>query len=77
MNTPPKPDQIQCLSFGFMASKVLFSEIEFGLFMELAQGQLGLLMSLLMLVENSGRLRLHGHRLLRLDARGRLPGTPR
>jgi O-methyltransferase domain/Dimerisation domain len=41
MNTSPKPDQIQRLSFGFMASKVLFSAIEFGLFTELAKGPLG------------------------------------
>jgi Dimerisation domain len=41
MNTPPKPDQIQRLSFGFMASKVLFSAIEFALFTELAKGPLG------------------------------------
>ena len=40
MNTPPKPDRIQRLSFGFMASKVLFSAIEFGLFTELAEGPL-------------------------------------
>src|SRR5262245_1087265 len=40
MNTPPKPDQIQRLSFGFMASKVLFSAIEFGIFTELAKGSL-------------------------------------
>src|SRR5215472_7748205 len=40
MNTPAKPDQIQRLSFGFMASKVLFSAIEFGLFSELAKGPL-------------------------------------
>jgi len=42
MTTPPKPDQIQRLSFGFMASKVLFSAIEFGLFTELAKGALNL-----------------------------------
>jgi O-methyltransferase domain/Dimerisation domain len=41
MNTTPRPDQIQRLSFGFMASKVLFSAIEFGLFTELAKEPLG------------------------------------
>jgi hypothetical protein len=41
MNTPPKPDQIQRLSFGFMASKVLFSAIEIGLFTELAKRPVG------------------------------------
>ncbi len=37
MNTPPNADRIQYLSYGFMASKVLFSAIEFGLFTELAK----------------------------------------
>lgn len=40
MTTPPKPDRIQQITFGFMASKVLFSAIEFGLFTELAKGAL-------------------------------------
>jgi O-methyltransferase/methyltransferase family protein len=38
--TTPKADRIQNLSFGFMASKVLFSAIELGLFTELAEGPL-------------------------------------
>jgi hypothetical protein len=37
MTTRPSADRIQNLSFGFMASKVLFSAIEFGLFTELAK----------------------------------------
>lgn len=40
MSTPPSADRIQYLSFGFMASKVLFSAIELGLFTELAKGPL-------------------------------------
>jgi O-methyltransferase/methyltransferase family protein len=40
MTTPPSADRIQYLSFGFMASRVLFSAIEFGLFTELAKGAL-------------------------------------
>jgi O-methyltransferase domain/Dimerisation domain len=38
MSIPPSSDRIVYLSFGFMASKVLFSAIEFGLFTELAKG---------------------------------------
>jgi hypothetical protein len=37
MNIPPNPDRIEQVAFGFMASKVLFSAIEFGLFTELAK----------------------------------------
>ena len=37
----------------------------------------GLLMSLNMLIETPGRLRLHRRRLHGLDGRGRLPGDPR
>lgn len=37
MSTPPSADRIEQVSFGFMASKVLFSAIEFGLFTELAK----------------------------------------
>jgi hypothetical protein len=40
MSTPPSADLIEHLSFGFMASKVLFSAIEVGLFTELAKGPL-------------------------------------
>lgn len=40
MNTPPRADGIEQVAFGFMASKVLFSAIEFGLFTELAKGPL-------------------------------------
>jgi O-methyltransferase domain/Dimerisation domain len=37
MSTPPSADRVDQVSFGFMASKVLFSAIEFGLFTELAK----------------------------------------
>ncbi len=37
MTTSPSADRIQNLAYGFMASKVLFSAIEFGLFAELAK----------------------------------------
>ena len=37
MSTPPSADRIEQVSFGFMASKVLFSAIEFGLFTKLAK----------------------------------------
>jgi hypothetical protein len=40
MNTLPSADRIEQVAFGFMASKVLFSAIEFGLFTELAKGPL-------------------------------------
>jgi O-methyltransferase domain/Dimerisation domain len=40
MNIPPNSDRIAQVSFGFMASKVLFSAIEFGLFTELAKKSL-------------------------------------
>jgi hypothetical protein len=40
MSTPPRPDLIANISYGFMASRVLFSAIEFGLFSELAKGPL-------------------------------------
>jgi hypothetical protein len=40
MNTPPSADRIEQVAFGFMASKVLFTAIEFGLFTELAKGPL-------------------------------------
>jgi 2-hydroxy-4-(methylsulfanyl)butanoate S-methyltransferase len=40
MTTPPSADRIEQVAFGFMASKVLFSAIEFGLFTELAKGPL-------------------------------------
>jgi hypothetical protein len=40
MNIPPSADRIGYLFFGFMASKVLFSAIEFGLFTELAKAPL-------------------------------------
>jgi SAM-dependent methyltransferase len=42
MNTLPSADRIEQVGFGFMASKVLFSAIEFGLFTELAKGPLEL-----------------------------------
>jgi hypothetical protein len=38
MSTPPGADRIEQVAFGFMASKVLFSAIELGLFSELAKG---------------------------------------
>jgi O-methyltransferase/methyltransferase family protein len=37
MSIQPSPDRIEQVAFGFMASKVLFSAIEFGLFTELAK----------------------------------------
>ena len=37
MSTPPSAEGIEQVAFGFMASKVLFSAIEFGLFTELAK----------------------------------------
>jgi hypothetical protein len=40
MATPPKADLIEQVAFGFMASKVLFCAIEFGVFTELAKGPL-------------------------------------
>jgi hypothetical protein len=40
MSTHPSADRIEQVAFGFMASKVLFSAIEFGLFTELAKGPL-------------------------------------
>ena len=36
----PSADRIEQVAIGFMASKVLFSAIEFGLFTELAKGPL-------------------------------------
>ena len=39
-STTPSADRIEQVAFGFMASKVLFSAIEFGLFTELAKGPL-------------------------------------
>jgi O-methyltransferase domain/Dimerisation domain len=40
MSTPPAADRIEQVAFGFMASKVLFSAMELGLFTELAKGPL-------------------------------------
>src|SRR6266852_8262103 len=40
MSAHPAADRIEQVAFGFMASKVLFSAIEFGLFSELAKGPL-------------------------------------
>jgi hypothetical protein len=40
MSTQPGADRIEQVAFGFMASKVLFSAIEFGLFSELAKESL-------------------------------------
>src|SRR5579863_7183403 len=40
MTTTPGADRIEQVAFGFMASKVLFSAIEFDLFTELAKGPL-------------------------------------
>src|SRR5438445_1379227 len=37
MSAQPSADLIEQVAFGFMASKVLFSAIEFGLFSELAK----------------------------------------
>ncbi len=42
MTTPPSADRIEQVAFGFLASKVLFSAIEFGLFTELGKGPLDL-----------------------------------
>jgi Dimerisation domain len=41
MSTPPSVDRIDQLAFAFIASKVLLSAIELGLFTELANGPLG------------------------------------
>lgn len=41
MSTQPGADRIEQVAFGFMASKVLFSAIHFGVFTELAKGSLG------------------------------------
>ena len=40
MTTPPSADRIEQVALGFMASKVLFSALELGLFTELAKGPL-------------------------------------
>jgi hypothetical protein len=40
MGIPPGADRIEQVAFGFMASKVLFSAIDFGLFTQLAKGPL-------------------------------------
>jgi O-methyltransferase domain/Dimerisation domain len=40
MSTQPSADRIEQVALGFMASKALFSAIEFGLFTELAKGPL-------------------------------------
>jgi hypothetical protein len=40
MSTQPSADRIEQVAFGFMASKVLFSALEFGLFTELVKGPL-------------------------------------
>jgi len=40
MSTAPSANRIEQVAFGFMASKVLFSAIEFGIFTELAKGPL-------------------------------------
>jgi hypothetical protein len=40
MNSPPNADRIERAAFGFMASTVLFSAIEFRLFTELPKGPL-------------------------------------
>ena len=40
MSGQPSAEWIEQVAFGFMASKVLFSAIEFGLFTELAKGSL-------------------------------------
>jgi Dimerisation domain len=37
MSTQPSADRIEQVAFGFMASKVLFGAIEFGVFTELAK----------------------------------------
>src|SRR5262249_15146754 len=41
MGIPPGADRIEQVAFGFMASKVLFSAIDFELFTQLAKGPLG------------------------------------
>ena len=41
MSTQPGADRIEQVAFGFMASKVLFGAIHFGVFTELAKGPLG------------------------------------
>ena len=40
MSTPPGADRIEQVAFGFMASKALFSAIDFELFTQLAKGPL-------------------------------------
>ena len=40
MDIPPKADRIEQVAFGFMASKVLFCALEFGVFTKLAKGPL-------------------------------------
>jgi hypothetical protein len=40
MSAHPTADRIEQVAFGFMASKVIFSAIKFGLFSELAKGPL-------------------------------------
>jgi SAM-dependent methyltransferase len=40
VSTQPSADRIEQVAFGFMASKVLFGAIEFGVFTELAKGPL-------------------------------------
>ena len=40
MSMEPAADRIEQVAVGFMASKVLFSALEFGLFTELAKGPL-------------------------------------
>src|SRR5258708_14080774 len=40
VSTQPSADRIEQVAFGFMASKVLFGAIEFGVFTELAKGRL-------------------------------------
>src|SRR5215472_4477019 len=40
MSAQPSADRIEQVAFGFMASKVLFSALELGLFTELAKGPL-------------------------------------
>ena len=52
MGIPPGADRIEQIAFGFMASKVLFSAIDFELFTELAKGPLAA-------EELRNRLKLH------------------
>jgi hypothetical protein len=40
MITPPSADRIEQVALGFMASKVLFTALELGLFTQLAKGPL-------------------------------------